>query len=261
MTVVRLSPDQMVAEALSRLRRARADRVQIPCVTDDLVGFDLAAGYVVQAALRQDAGGVVGWKLGVTSRAKQQQVNVSDPIRGFLANEHVLDAGEPFRVADLVNPRAEPEIVFVMGADLSGANVTATQVLAATSGVAAGIELIDSRYKDYRFTMPDVVADNSSAGRYIVGTPVPVAGIDLRLVGVVMELGGQVVGTASGAASLGHPAAAVAWLVRSLAHEGLGLRRGDVVLSGGLTAAHPVSAGDSVVVTIDRLGSVELACV
>ena len=112
--------------------------------------------------------------------------------------------------------------------------MTATQVLAATCGVAAGIELIDSRYKDYRFTMPDVVADNSSAGRYVVGTSVPVAGIDLRLVGVVLELGGQVVGTAAGAASLGHPAAAVAWLVRSLAREGMGARRGDVVLSGGL---------------------------
>jgi 2-oxo-3-hexenedioate decarboxylase len=147
-----------------------------------------------------------------------------------------------------------------MGEDLEGAHVTATQVLAATSGVAPGIELIDSRYQDYRFTMPDVVADNSSAGRFVVGSPVPVDGIDLRLVGVVMELHGQVVGTACGAASLGHPAAAVAWLVRSLATEGLGLRRGDVVLSGGLTAAHPVHAGDSVVVTIDRLGAVELAC-
>jgi 2-keto-4-pentenoate hydratase len=90
---------------------------------------------------------------------------------------------------------------------------------------------------------------------------VPVAGIDLRLVGVVLEHRGEVVGTASGAASLGHPAAAVAWLVRSLAADGEGLRAGQLVLSGGLTAAVPVVAGDSVVVTIDRIGSVELACV
>jgi 2-oxo-3-hexenedioate decarboxylase len=133
-------------------------------------------------------------------------------------------------------------------------------VLRATAGVAVGIEIIDSRYQDYRFTMPDVVADNSSAGRFVVGSPVSPDGIDLRLVGVVFEHRGDVVATASGAATLGHPAAAVAWLVRSLTAEGLGLREGDVILSGGLTAAVPVAPGDVVVATVDRLGSVELAC-
>ena len=202
----------------------------------------------------------MGWKLGVTSRAKQVQVGVDSPIRGFLATEHALDHGEPLVCAEHVNPRCEPEVAFVMGADLSGAHATTTEVLAATAGVSAAIEVIDSRYTDYRFTMPDVVADNSSAGRYVLGSPVPATGIDLRLVGVVMQKNGEVVSTASGAASLGHPAAAVAWLVRSLAEHGEGLRAGDVVLSGGLTAAVPVSPGDVVVVTVDRLGSVELAC-
>ena len=192
---------------------------------------------------------LIGWKLGVTSRAKQPQVGVDSPIYGFLATDHVLDVGEPLVVSEHISPRCEPEIVFVMGSDLSGAHVTATEVLAATAGVAVGIEVLDSRYTDYRFTMPDVVADNASAGRYVVGTPVPPAGIDLRLVGVVLEHNGDVVATASGAASLGHPAAAVAWLVRSLAAVGEGLRAGDVILSGGLTAAVPVSAGDVVVAT------------
>jgi 2-oxo-3-hexenedioate decarboxylase len=108
--------------------------------------------------------------------------------------------------------------------------------------------------------MPDVVADNTSAGRYLVGPGVPAVGLDLRLIGVVMELGGEVVATAAGAAALGHPAAAVAWLVRSLAAENEGLRAGDIVLSGGLTAAFPVQAGDVVTVTAGRLGSIELAC-
>jgi 2-keto-4-pentenoate hydratase len=108
--------------------------------------------------------------------------------------------------------------------------------------------------------MADVVADNTSAGRFLVGTPVPAAGIDLRLVGVVLEKNGEVVATASGAASLGHPAAAVAWMVRTMAADGDGLRAGDVVLSGGLTAAVPVGPGDVVVASIDRLGTVELGC-
>ena len=170
------------------------------------------------------------------------------------------DIGEPLLTGEHIQPRTEPEIVFVMGADVSGSRVTASDVLAATSGVAVGIEVLDSRYRDYRFTMPDVVADNASAGRYVVGAPVPVRGIDLRLVGVVLEHRGEVVATASGAASLGHPAAAVAWLVRSLASAGEGLRAGDIVLSGGLTAAVPVVPGDVVVVTIDRIGCLELAC-
>ncbi|MCF7550760.1 2-keto-4-pentenoate hydratase [Pseudonocardia sp. WMMC193] len=142
-------------------------------------------------ALRSAAGELAGWKLGLTSRAKQAQAG---------------------------------------------------------------------RYRDYSFTTADVVADNTSASRFVVGAPVSPQGIDLRLVGVVLEKNGVVAGTASGAASLGHPAAAVAWLVRCLSAEGLSLRAGQVVLSGGLTAAVPVGPGDVVVASIDRLGSVELAC-
>jgi len=246
-------------ERVARLRRARLDREAIPQLTDTYP-MDLTEAYEVQREQRADFGDLIGWKLGVTSRAKQQQVGIDAPIYGFLATDHVLDLGEPLITDEHINPRCEPEIVFVMGRDLAGAHVTATEVLAATAGVAVGIEVLDSRYTDYRFTMPDVVADNASAGRYVVGTLVPPAGIDLRLVGVVLEHNGQVVATASGAASLGHPAAAVAWLVRSLAASGEGLRAGDVILSGGLTAAVPVSAGDVVVATVDRIGSVELAC-
>lgn len=243
-----------------RLTAARTSRTAIPQLSDDSPDLDLDGGYAVQRLQREGRGPLVGWKLGVTSRAKQQQVGVDAPIYGFLAADHVLDLGEPLEVAQHINPRCEPEIVLVIGRDLAGEHVTATEVLAATAGVAVGIEVLDSRYTDYRFTMPDVVADNASAGRYVIGTPVPATGIDLRLVGVVLEHNGEVVATASGAASLGHPAAAVAWLVRSLAGSGEGLRAGDVVLSGGLTAAVPVSAGDVVVATVDRVGSVELAC-
>jgi 2-oxo-3-hexenedioate decarboxylase len=136
--------------------------------------------------------------------------------------------------------------------------VTAADVLAATAGVAVGIEVLDSRYRDYRFTIGDVVADNTSAGRFVVGAAVPPAGIDLRLVGVVFERNGEMVATAAGAAVLGHPAAAVAWLVRALAADGSGLRAGEIVLSGGLTAAVPVGPGDVLGATVDRLGTLEL---
>jgi len=254
------------AHLAARLATARRERRAIPQLSDDHPGLDLATGYAVQRAARAAAGPLLGWKLGVTSRAKQRQVGVDAPVYGFLAAEHVLDLGEPLEVARHIQPRAEPEIVLIMGRDLAGPAVSAADVLAATEAVAVGIEILDSRYLDYRFTMPDVVADDASAGRYVVGSPVPLHGagagsIDLRLVGVVLEHRGEVVATASGAASLGHPAAAVAWLVRELAADGEGLRAGQIVLSGGLTAAVPVVAGDSVVVSIDRLGSVELGCI
>ena len=244
----------------ARLSKAVADRTAIDQLSDDVPDLDLAGGYAVQRVLREEAGPLVGWKLGVTSRAKQVQVGVSAPVFGFLAGANALDLGEPLDTSQLIQPRCEPEIVFVLGRDLAGPHVTAADVISASSGVAVGIEVLDSRYRDYRFTMADVVADNTSAGRFVVGTPVPPAHIDLRLVGVVLEKNGEVVATASGAASLGHPAAAVAWMVRTMAAEGEGLRAGDVVLSGGLTAAVPVGPGDVVVASIDRLGTVELGC-
>jgi 2-oxo-3-hexenedioate decarboxylase len=249
-----------VTELAARLAKATADRTAITQLSAEFPDLDLTTAYRVQRELRGQAGPLSGWKLGVTSRAKQRQVGIASPTYGFLAAAHAIDLGAPLDTGELIQPRAEPEIVFTLGRDLAGAHVTATDVLTATSGVAVGIEVIDSRYTDYRFTIADVVADNTSAGRYVIGAPVPVAGIDLRLVGVVLEHNGEVVGTASGSASLGHPAAAVAFLVRALAAEGEGLRAGEVVLSGGLTAAVPLVPGDVVVASIDRLGSVELGC-
>lgn len=246
-------------ELADRLTTAVVERTAIEPLTDD-VALDLPTAYEVQRVLRERAGTLAGWKLGVTSRAKQAQVGVDAPVYGFLPAASALDLGEPLPCAEHIQPRAEPEIVFVLGRDLAGPHVRAVDVLAATAGVAAGIEILDSRYRDYRFTMADVVADDTSAGRFVVGAPVAVAGIDLRLVGVLLERNGELVATASGAASLGHPAAAVAWLVRQLAASGEGLTAGEVVLSGGLTAATPVTAGDVVTVSIDRLGTVELAC-
>ncbi|WP_433297093.1 2-keto-4-pentenoate hydratase [Pseudonocardia sp. CA-142604] len=252
------APD--VDELARRLRKATADRTSIGRISADVPGFDLATSYAVQRRLRHSAGPQVGWKLGLTSRAKQVQVGVDEPIHGFLTGAHALDIGQPLDTSAFIQPRCEAELVFVMGRDISGPHVTAADVLGATSGVAVGIEVLDSRFHDYRFTTPDVVADNASAARFVVGAPVAVGGIDLRLAGVVLEKNGDVIATASGAASLGHPAAAVAWLVRALSDDDEGLQGGDIVLSGGLTAATPVAAGDVVVATVDRVGTVSLAC-
>lgn len=255
------------AALAKHLHEAARARATVPRLTDDNPVLTLEQAYEIQDALRQlhlaEGARLVGAKLGLTSRAKQAQMGIDAPLHGFLTDAMRLEVGEPLEVASLGQPRVEPEIAFVMGRDLAGGGVTAVEVLAATEAVAPALEVLDSRYADYSFTLPDVVADNASSGRFVLGgTLTPPRGLDLRLVGCVFEKkGGQLVGTAAGAASLGHPAASVAALVRELAHRGEGLRAGDVVLSGGLTNAVPVEAGDTVTARFDRLGTVELACV
>jgi 2-oxo-3-hexenedioate decarboxylase len=249
-----------VSELAARLEKAASDRTAISKLTDEFPDLDISTGYRVQRELRTTAGDLAGWKLGLTSPAKQAQVGVSSPIYGFLPAIGCVALGEPLDTSVLIQPRCEPEIAFTLGQDLEGPHVGPADVLAATSGVAVGIEVLDSRFIDYGFTPADVVADNTSASRFVVGSPVACTDIDLRLVGVVLEKNGKLVSTAAGAASLGHPALAVAWLVRQLAEHGEGLAAGQIVLSGGLTVATPVGPGDVVVASIDRLGSVELDC-
>jgi len=224
---------------------------------------DLAAAYRIQHELigHRLARGerLVGCKLGFTSKAKMAQMGVSEIIVGRLTDAMRIGDGADVDLTGFIHPRVEPEVAFRLSRQVD-LDDPATDIASCVDAVAPAIEIIDSRYQDFRFTVTDVVADNTSAGRYVVGTPVDPQGIDLRLVGVVLEKNGKVSATASGAAVLGHPASAVAWLARQLWTEGEGLQAGEIVLSGGLTAAVPVASGDVVVASIDRLGSVELGC-
>jgi 2-keto-4-pentenoate hydratase len=172
-----------------------------------------------------------------------------------------LDVGEPVLRDELIQPRVEPEIAFLLGEELGGRGVTAARVLAATHAVMPALEVLDSRFSGYRFTLPAVISDDASAGRFRLGNPVPLeAGTDLRLVGCMFERNGELVATAAGAAVLEHPAAAVAWLVRKLAARGRTLPAGTAVLSGALCAAVTIEPGDLIRASFDRLGSVDLAC-
>jgi 2-oxo-3-hexenedioate decarboxylase len=250
-----------LARRLAELRQAGTAGTGL---TVDHPGLDLDLAYAVQeAGVRLLAGAgerPIGFKLGLTSRAKQAQMGVDEPLYGELTDAMLLDVGQPLDTAGLIQPRVEPEIAFLLGADLAGARVGAAQVLAATAAITPAIDVLDSRYAGYSFTLPDVVADNASAAHLALGGVRRSAdGIDLRLVGCVLERNGRLVSTAAGAAALGHPAAAVAWLVRALAGRGRGLHAGDVVLSGGLTEAVAVAPGDVVVAHLGRLGTVELA--
>jgi 2-keto-4-pentenoate hydratase len=169
-----------------------------------------------------------------------------------------LELDEPLSVGTKIHPRVEPEIAFLLCEDLAGPGVGVRDVAAATRAVCAALEVIDSRYRDFRFRLPDVVADNASAAGFVLGPPVRAEDLDLATLGCVLERNGEVAGTAAGAAVMGHPAAAVAWLANELGRAGEAVRAGWVVLSGGLTAPAPLGVGDHVTATFAHLGPVTL---
>jgi 2-keto-4-pentenoate hydratase len=254
-----------VDELAARLIAAADNRTGIEALTSSAGAFDVDTAYAVQDALVAErlarGHALVGAKLGLTSVAKQKQMNVDEPIYGWLTSDMALDVGQPLRCEQFIQPRCEPEIAFLLGADLSGPQVTAAHVLAATQAVFPAIDVLDSRFAGYSFTLPDVAADNASGAGFLVGGQgLDPAGIDLRLTGVVLTKNGELLATATGAEVLGHPAASVAWLVRALAARGRGLTAGQIVLSGALTAATAVQPGDVIAAHFDRLGSIELAC-
>jgi 2-oxo-3-hexenedioate decarboxylase len=247
-----------------RLYEAAAAGQLVDPLTDEHPGLTEEDAYRIQEALlaRHEANGArrIGAKLGLTSRAKQTEMHVDQPIWGWLTDRMLLDPGQPLELRSLVQARVEPEIAFLLERDLAGSGVTAVEVLNATRAVVPALEILDSRYRDYRFRLADVVADNASAGRFVLGAVSVRPDFDLALVGVVLEKNGELITTAAGAAVLGHPASAVAWLVRRLAQRGGGLRAGEIILSGGLTSVVRVEPGDVVTATFDRLGSISIRC-
>lgn len=253
-----------VERAVGELTAREAERRVGDRITDEWPGLDLPTAYVVQDALihrriAEKGERVVGVKLGLTSEAKQKRMGIDAPLTAWLTNAMLLSAGESLKVDSLIHPRVEPEIVFEMAEPLEGPGVTLEQALAAIGSVRAGLEVIDSRYRDFDFALPDVVADNASASVYVLGE-VTVAPGDLDLVAETCKfgVGGDVVATATGADVLGHPGQALALAANELAKRGKRIEEGWTVLTGGLTDAVRVESGSSYTATFGMLGTITL---
>jgi 2-oxo-3-hexenedioate decarboxylase len=251
---------QGIADLLITAERERKGIAQI---SDDHPDVDVATAYRAQRAFVQsklDAGETfVGYKLGLTSRNKQQAMGLDAPLYGRVTSGMISTYGDPVRFDRFIHPRVESEIAFLLARDVEPP-ATVTSVLAATDVVFGAVDVLDSRYESFQFTLTDVVADNASAGAFYLG---PVARrpddlVDLRLLGCVVRVDGDVAMTAAGAAVMGHPAASVAWLANQLAAEGEGLRAGQLIFSGGVTAPVPVVPGGSVTFEFDGLGAIEV---
>lgn len=220
------------------------------------------AAYQIQLAnvqLRTAAGArIIGKKVGLTSRAMQQFLGVSEPDFGHLLDDMLFDQDTPVQVGRLLQPKVESEIAFVMGETLTGPGVTIADVLRTTAAVVPAFEIIASRISEWKIKIEDTIADNGSSAGLVLGSHlVPPGQTDLRYVGLVVEKNGQILDTAAGAAVLGHPAQAVAWLANKLGRMNVSLRKGEIVLAGSLTKAFEVAAGDVFTATFGGLGSVK----
>ena len=245
------------------LERCQLEARDTPKITDEHPGMDWDDAYAIQAALlaRKLARGerLAGLKCGLTSHAKMKQMGVDTPVFGFVMDSFSVPEGGEVKIASLIHPKVEPEICFVTRRALKGPGCHIGSVLAATDFVLPGIEVIDSRYRDFKFDLKSVIADNTSAARFVVGgQAATVDRVDLRTMGVVMEKNGQIVSLGAGAAVLGHPAAAVAMLANHLGARGQELPAGTLILSGGVTEAVAVQAGDHVCLRVQGLGSVSM---
>lgn len=196
-----------------------------------------------------------GIKMGLTSRAKMQQVNVDEVIFGQLTSGMWREEGAPIRHADFVHPRAEPEIAFLLKKPLEG-RVTIPEAVAALEAVAPAVEIIDSRYENFKFALGDVIADNSSSAGYVLGGfHKPEAAVGN--LGIVMSLNGRARQIGSTAAILGDPLRSLVAAAHMVARIGLRLNPGDLVLAGGATAAEPLKPGDHLCAEFQNLGRVQ----
>jgi 2-keto-4-pentenoate hydratase len=250
-------------EAAESLYEAERSQQAIRPLTETYPGLTVDDAYAIQLAwidrkLREGAR-VVGHKIGLTAVAMQQLLGVDQPDFGHILDTMMVADGATVSREDLIYPRVEAEITFVLKQDLRGPGVTVANVLSATEYVMPSLEIVDSRVADWKIKLEDTISDNASSCRMVIGGRyIPVHGLDLRLVGMVMEKNGEVMNTAAGAAVLGNPAQAVAWLANKLSEFDVTLKAGEVILPGALSAAITVEAGDSIRATFDHLGSVSV---
>lgn len=247
-----------MANLAQRLRDAYSSGA-VPPLRDGLEPTDAAGAYAVQAINTRfwlDQGRrIIGRKAGLTAKAVQQQLGVDQPDFGVLFDDMRVADGGHLDPARCLQPKAEAEIAFILGADLPSPETTAADVAAAVASVHAAIEIVDSRIADWKITFADTVADNGSSAFFALAKlGLPVAGLDLEGAAMEMTINGTIASTGVGAAALGNPLNAAAWLAQTLARSGDPLRAGDILLAGALGPMVALSPGDVVVASVAGIG-------
>ena len=254
-----MTPD-IIEQLGDALHTALETATPIAPLTDQDPALTIEDAYRIQQRMierRLQAGErIIGKKIGVTSRAVMDMLKVYQPDFGYLLDGMCVSSATGVPAARLIQPKAEGEIAFVLKKDLIGPGITNADVLAATEGVMTCFEIVDSRIRDWKIKIQDTVADNASCGVFVLGDSlVDPRSVDLVHCGMVLEKNGEVVVTGAGAAALGSPVNAVAWLANTLGRFGIPLKAGEIILSGALGAMVPVVKGDFLRVTIGGIGS------
>jgi 2-keto-4-pentenoate hydratase len=257
-----LTQEHVLQEA-RELYQAEKTRRTLRPLTEKYFGITPEDSYRIQLALiemkKADGAKIVGKKIGLTSKAMQKMLNVDQPDYGHILDLMVLQDSAVFLIGELIQPKIEPEIAFILDHELHGPGVTPTDVLAATRFVVPALEIIDSRIEGWKIKLCDTIADNASSARIVLGnSPKRVDDIDLKLVGMVLEKNGDIVQTGAGGAVLGHPAVAVAWLANAIGRFGVSLGAGEIVMPGALCAATDIGAADLLQASFDGLGTVSV---
>ncbi|MBB5374290.1 2-keto-4-pentenoate hydratase [Acidocella aromatica] len=259
-----MSSQESIRQAADLLfEAARSGKPAAPIRTL-LAEGDVEAAYAVQAINTQravDAGRrLVGRKIGLTSLAVQKQLGVGQPDYGMLFADMARGDAEEVALSDVLQPKVEAEIAFVLGRDLTEPQLTAADLFRAIEYAVPAIEIVGSRVANWDIRITDTIADNASSGLYVLGSrPVTLKDFDPRLCGMVMEKSGEPVSVGAGAACLGSPLNAALWLAKVMAKLGRPLLAGDTILSGALGPMVGVQPGDVFDVRIEGLGAVRAA--
>ena len=246
---------------------ARREVKSIDPITVEHPELTIDDAYAVQQAWVElqisEGANLVGRKIGLTSRAMQQQMKIDEPDFGALLDYMVMRSGVELRHADYVDPKLEVEVAFIIGKRLSGDSVTIEEVLNATEYIQPALELIDAR--SYRVhpitkrarTIVDTIADNAAdAGVILGGEKVKPTEVDMRWIGAIFSCNGVVEETGLAAGVLGHPANGIAWVARRIAPYGLAIEPGQIILAGSFTRASTTQPGDQFVADYGPLGTV-----
>lgn len=255
------STDGDLVRAADRLRQAASTGIPCTPLADLLAGDDVDGAYAVQeintARAVADGRVLTGCKIGLTAKSVQRQLGVDQPDYGMLFEDMAVPDGWEIARGQLIAPKAEAEVAFVLGRDLGDGHLTLADVVVAVEYALPAIEIVDSRIADWKIGITDTVADNASSALYVLGgQPRRITDLDLHLCGMVMESRGEPVSTGVGAACLGNPLNAVWWLARTMARVGRPLKAGDTILSGALGPMVPVRWGEALEARIAGLGSV-----
>lgn len=243
-----------------QLHQSLISRLPIDPITDSESLFSIEDAYKIQMQMishRINNGDrVVGKKIGLTSKIVMQMLGVDQPDFGHLLGSMAFNESNPISITNFIAPKAEAEVAFMLGRDLTGPGITAADVLRATEFVLPCFEIVDSRIKNWKIKIQDTIADNASSGAFVLGgVKRKPQDLDLALAGMVLEKNGEIIHTSTGASVQGSPVNSVIWLANTLGRLGISLHAGEIILSGSQSPLVPVIAGDFLRCSVGGLGS------